>query len=332
MAQHARRRTAWSCPGRSARAAAAASRSAWSTSTHWPRDLHQRPGLRGQAGDLGRVELDVVEQHRPAHVGQLVGADHRRAWTSRPRGAAVGVARRVASTGHPDVEAGRGQAAARGSDISSQASSWLRTTSPRRWPPGRSSAGSRRSRRASSVSAWRRLSGGAVTSARSRGTGWRSMPVGRHRRAARRCPRRAGRAAPRAARPPAWVTGLAQRSRRWVSSAATRLEARNRLPSNRDRKASDISAALVGAGGGAGSSSRSAPSRQMASTNAASTPRVKARGSGWPSRAVTTPGSRSTSAAEALGVDEGRGPAETAASTGSLARLALVAAAAVRVR
>ena len=117
---------------------------------------------------------------------------------------------------------------------------------------------------------------------------------------------------------PAWVTGLAQRSRRWVSSAATRLDARKRLPSKRDRKASDISAALVGAGGGAGNDRRSAPSRQMASTKAPSTARVKARGSGWPSRAVTTPGSWSTSTPSRL-ASMSAGTHETEASTGSLA-------------
>ena len=44
-----------------------------------PPGLHQRPGLAGQPGDLGGGELDVVEQHRPRHVAQLVGADDRAA-------------------------------------------------------------------------------------------------------------------------------------------------------------------------------------------------------------------------------------------------------------
>ena len=35
----------------------------------------ERPGLLGQRADLGRGELDVVEHRRPAHVGELVGAD-----------------------------------------------------------------------------------------------------------------------------------------------------------------------------------------------------------------------------------------------------------------
>ena len=36
----------------------------------------ERAGLGGEPGDLGRGELDVVEHRRPAHVAQLVGADH----------------------------------------------------------------------------------------------------------------------------------------------------------------------------------------------------------------------------------------------------------------
>ena len=36
---------------------------------------HEGPGLLGEAGDVGGRELDVVEQHRPGHVAQLVGAD-----------------------------------------------------------------------------------------------------------------------------------------------------------------------------------------------------------------------------------------------------------------
>ena len=37
--------------------------------------LHQRRRLPGEPRDLGRGELDVVEQHRPRHVAELVGAD-----------------------------------------------------------------------------------------------------------------------------------------------------------------------------------------------------------------------------------------------------------------
>ena len=38
--------------------------------------LHQRARFGGQAGDVGGRELDVVEHRRPAHVAELVGADH----------------------------------------------------------------------------------------------------------------------------------------------------------------------------------------------------------------------------------------------------------------
>ena len=73
--------------------------------------LHQWTGLRGQPGDLGRVELDVVEQHRPPDVGQLVGTDHRRrrrvGFESQRRRGPLG-----GQPGDPHVEAGRRQPAA----------------------------------------------------------------------------------------------------------------------------------------------------------------------------------------------------------------------------
>jgi hypothetical protein len=47
-------------PARSRRAAAAA-----------VVDLHEGPGLGGQARDLAGVQLSVAEEHRPAHLGQL---------------------------------------------------------------------------------------------------------------------------------------------------------------------------------------------------------------------------------------------------------------------
>ena len=36
----------------------------------------ERARLLGEPGDVGRRELDVVEQHGPRHVAELVGADH----------------------------------------------------------------------------------------------------------------------------------------------------------------------------------------------------------------------------------------------------------------
>ena len=73
-------------------------------------DLDQRLGFLGQRGDLGRVELEVVEEHRPPHVGQLLHADLGRAADrlgeqAQLRGGAGG----CDTTGQHDVEAGRGQ-------------------------------------------------------------------------------------------------------------------------------------------------------------------------------------------------------------------------------
>ena len=67
---------------------------------------HERAGLGGQPGDVGGGELDVVEHRRPAHVAELVGADHRLAGgldeeAQRRRGLAARQRR------HPHLEAGR---------------------------------------------------------------------------------------------------------------------------------------------------------------------------------------------------------------------------------
>ena len=117
----------------------------------------QRPRFLGQPRDVGRGELDVVEHRRPADV-------RRAGWRRRPISDASSTKhaqrrRRLArrQLGHAHVEARRRRAAARSSAISSHASSWLRTTWPRRVPPGRSSAGSMRSRRAISSSRSRRF-------------------------------------------------------------------------------------------------------------------------------------------------------------------------------
>ena len=97
---------------------------------------HQRAGLGGQAGDVGGGELDVVEHRRPAHVAELVGADDAcRRWARRT-GAAPGVGLRRDSAGTRTSK----PAASSGGPvtvISSQASSWLRYTWPRRRPPAR---------------------------------------------------------------------------------------------------------------------------------------------------------------------------------------------------
>ncbi len=66
---------------RSARAprgpAAAAWRSAWSSSTQRPWALTSGRASRGEPADVLGGELDVVEDRRPAHRGELLRADHR---------------------------------------------------------------------------------------------------------------------------------------------------------------------------------------------------------------------------------------------------------------
>ena len=68
--------------------------------------LHERPRLGGEAGDVGRRELDVVEHRRPAHVAELVGADDGVALRvdeePQRRGGLAARQRR-----HPHLEAGR---------------------------------------------------------------------------------------------------------------------------------------------------------------------------------------------------------------------------------
>ncbi len=70
-----------------------------------PAGLHERPGLGGQAGDVGRGELDVVEHHRPAHVAELVGTDVRLAGGLGEQ-AEHGAGPAARQGRHPDVEAG----------------------------------------------------------------------------------------------------------------------------------------------------------------------------------------------------------------------------------
>ena len=76
-----------------------------------PPRLHERPGLGGQGPDAGRIQLEVVEEHRPADVGELVGADDRRrrrvGFEAQGGAGATGGQLR-----HPHVEAGVGQLAA----------------------------------------------------------------------------------------------------------------------------------------------------------------------------------------------------------------------------
>ena len=66
----------------------------------------QGPGFGGEAGDVGGGQLDIVEQRRPADVGELLRADHRLGLGVRHH-----PQRRRRPTHrqrrHPDVEAGR---------------------------------------------------------------------------------------------------------------------------------------------------------------------------------------------------------------------------------
>ena len=136
--------------------------------------LHERPRLAGEPGDVGRGELDVVEQHRPRHVAELVGADHRSAGVSA-NSRSDGVALRRDSVG---TRTSNPTAARVGPDavMNSHASSWLRATWPRRRVADRSSAGKSRPRRAHSAATGRPPR--SVRSAASTGT---SVALGRRR-------------------------------------------------------------------------------------------------------------------------------------------------------
>ena len=119
-----RRPTAACVVARSASAAAAALRSALVDRDPAAAGADERAGFLGQPRDVGGGELDVVEHRRPAHVGELVGADGRR---RRRVGEHAQRRRRLAARqrGHPHVEARRPRAADRSTVISSHASSWL---------------------------------------------------------------------------------------------------------------------------------------------------------------------------------------------------------------
>ena len=138
----------------------------------------QRPRFLGQSCDVGRGELDVVEHRRPPDIGELAGADDR--WLGTPRrtpaaSAPVGAVTAPGSARRSPAAASRGPVIA----ISSHASSWLRTTWPRRVPPGRRSAGTIRSRRVISSSRSRRFEP-ALTIACSIGTKAPLLAGGEH--------------------------------------------------------------------------------------------------------------------------------------------------------
>ena len=85
----------------------------------------QRPRFLGELVDLGGGELDVVEHRRPAHVGELVGADRGLVRRRRRTPAATAWLGARDSSG---TRTSKPAAASRGpvSAISSHASSWLR--------------------------------------------------------------------------------------------------------------------------------------------------------------------------------------------------------------
>jgi hypothetical protein len=68
---------------------------------------HERRRLLGEPGDVGRVELQIVEQHRPAHVGQLAHPDLRVAPDSLGEQAQLGLRLAARDLGHHHLEAGR---------------------------------------------------------------------------------------------------------------------------------------------------------------------------------------------------------------------------------
>ena len=99
----------------------------------------QRPGFLGQAGDVGRGQLHVVEDRRPPHVGELGRAD-RRSTTPR-RTPAASASRGAAPAPGCARRTRRPRAATPVFAIRSHASSWLRITWPRRVCPGAAARG-----------------------------------------------------------------------------------------------------------------------------------------------------------------------------------------------
>ena len=97
------------------------------------------------------------------------------------------------------------------------------------------------------------------------------------------------------------VTERAQRSRRAAISVARPTGASNALPSSRPRKASPTSAGVRTCGGGAGTSTRRALSRPIASTIPVSADLVSAAPSTEGSSAHTAPGTVRASSARRSG-------------------------------
>jgi hypothetical protein len=275
------RRVRWA---RSARAAAASVRSTLSISTQRPREW-----MRGRASAASRRMSSAVSSTSSKTADQRTSASWWAPTTDASTGSAV---RRSAGLGLRRERAGtRMSKPAAYSDgpvtpMSSKASSWLRTTSPRRWPPGRLSTGRSRSRRTVSSARWRfdRPS----TRATSRGTMRPSWPG----------PSTERNQAPPLSGGSSWTTrrastgprtGSAQRSRRSASGVARRAGAAKGVPFRLVTTASATSPGVRTTGGGAGSSRRPAASRTMASTVAPRTSRVRLRAS-VRSRAATGPG------------------------------------------
>ena len=272
--------------------------------------LHERARLAGQSRHVGGGELDVVEQHRPRHVAELVGADHRVPPASRRRAGATGVGLRSDSFG---TRTSNPTAASVGpmTVMNSHASSWLSATCPRRRTPDRLRAGNRRSRRAHSPATCRPprsarsaasigtrspLADGALTVTSHTPPGPGAIELHDEPRPRRR---RDG------ARP------LVERPRHVGRERGRGLE-RSRRPSGRST-ASPRSVAVFAVGGWAGSSMRSTLSVTIASTTAVITAVVVARPSP-PSIAATVPGIAAASATIA-GLSTSAGFHRTATST-----------------
>ena len=269
---------------RSASAAAASARSTRSSST-------QRPWERisGRASVASSAISAALSSTSSNTADQVTWASW---WAPTTESSAAMVSRRSEGVGFFFDSAGtrtsNPAAAARGPVelMSSQASSWLSTTWPRRASPGRFSTGMMRSSRVSS-SARCRL-GRPSTNATSRGTSWPSA-LGPETDRNHALSPSGGSSWTTRRESVGVVSGEDQRSRRLATSVPGRAGTSNADPSNRVSTVSAIDTASSGAGGGAGRLSLPAASVAMALTIAPRTERVSGRAS-VRSSAVTGPG------------------------------------------
>ena len=232
---------------------------------------HERAGLLGELGDLGGGQLDVVEQHRPRHVAELVGADH----GVRRLGEAAGAS--ASPCGATSSAPGRRSRRRRASDRSSSSAP---TPGPGSAPADRAEARSTvrwREGPAQSVPLGRERAPAALLSQRG---------VDRNRLAGTRGGQDRDQPHPGLAGcielhdelgRDVDVTPRVQRSRAWATSSMSRFGAWNGEPSMRAITASCTSRGDRTVGGAAGSSIRSTLSATIASTTAVRTAVVVAR-------------------------------------------------------